>query len=393
MSLSRWAAALAVVLFTLSPLAGVAHRFLLLDNLGMPLLLGALLAGCRLRQSTGGAAVAGALLGAAVLVKETNLLMVPVLALLLAGRDETRQPSTGGPTWRRLAAAGAGLVAVAGAWPLYALLRGELVAGRGEPSLLDGLHFQLIGRRGGGSVLDPSSERRQLLAHWLRLDPWLLGLGAAAGGAAAAVKRLRPVVLALAILAAGLVRPGYLPAMYVTLALPFAALSVAGAAEWCWRRAAPRLRYGRPAAGAAALALAVAVLPGWLRSGVELPTWQGERAYGRAVAWLADNVRPGEVILVDDGIWLDVVEAGFPAPSVVLSRELDGQRPAWQGTPADWRQVAYVVETPSLRRAARGPGGGELAGTRRALAESTVVARVRSGGIAIDVRRLADEAG
>ena len=116
------------------------------------------------------------------------------------------------------------MTSIAGFYPLFALLRGELLSGKHHTSLLDGIRFQLS-RVGGGSVFDSHSPTRHLLQTWLHLDTVMLACAVAVIVPLLAVRRLRWIGLALAVPIVMALRPGsYVPAMYVIALLPFVAL-------------------------------------------------------------------------------------------------------------------------------------------------------------------------
>jgi hypothetical protein len=125
------------------------------------------------------------------------------------------------------------------AYPLLALLKGELLPGQGHVSLFGGIEFQLT-RPSSGSLFDADSGARGLLDFWHSLDPFVLIMVMVGIPYALAVRRLWPVGLALAIPVVVALRPGgYLPAMYVIALFPFAAVAVAGMADSLARLSVP----------------------------------------------------------------------------------------------------------------------------------------------------------
>jgi len=84
-------------------------------------------------------------------------------------------------------------------YPLFAVLRGELLAGASHVSLIAALKFQLVGRASTGSPLGPSSGSAALVGRWLSADPWLLGAGVLAAPVAVVIPRLRVAGLAVAL--------------------------------------------------------------------------------------------------------------------------------------------------------------------------------------------------
>ena len=223
--MSRWAAAAAVAVFALSPLAISLSRMVYLDNLAVAWVLGALVLLCSPRYRLSAMFGAATCFGIAVLTKETMLLLLPMFAWLVWTRTA--------PVTRRYALAV--FVAVFGVvvstYVLMAVLRGELVPGPGHVSLWDGIRFQLWERTAGGALDDPYSLKRHTVDQWFRLDPALPFLAGPIALAALFVKRLRPFAVGLVILIATILRPGYLPVPFILSALPLTALLAAGTGE------------------------------------------------------------------------------------------------------------------------------------------------------------------
>ena len=227
---SRPAGWAAMALFGLSPLAVYYTRLVMLDTIGFPWIVGAfalaLSPGRRLLAYAG----AGALFAGAVLSKETYLLLLPALVVTI-WLDVPR------PARRMSLTAFGATAALFGAfYLLYAVLEGELLPGSGHVSLVGAIEWQLFHRGGSGSVLNAGSDSYNKVAGWLALDPWLLGAGLAVAPIGLAVRRLRGITLAYLTFALMPLRPGYLPDMFVTGALPLAALVTGCAVDAAWRQ-------------------------------------------------------------------------------------------------------------------------------------------------------------
>ena len=89
--------------------------------------------------------------------------------------------------------------------------------------------------RGPGTSLNWGSVAHGTVTFWLSLDPWLVGAALLLSPIALARRNTRAIALAYLIQVAMILRPGYLPAMYVIALLPFAALIVAGVIQALWR--------------------------------------------------------------------------------------------------------------------------------------------------------------
>ncbi|MCX4627910.1 phospholipid carrier-dependent glycosyltransferase [Streptomyces sp. NBC_01443] len=394
--LPRWAAGLAMALFGLSPLSVVLQREIFLDNLAvMWMLLAFCLAASPSRHLWHhfGSGLAAA---TAVLTKETMLVVLPALLVTMwrhSHRDTRKFAVTGAIT---------ACVLIGLSYPLYALLNSELLPGAGHVSLIDGITYQMS-RPGSGFILTPGSGSNGVFRSWLYYDT-VLPLGGLAGALLLIVtirwsvtaRALAGPALAAVILAAVALRPsGYLPAMYVIQALPFLALVLAGGAASVThavlrRRRTPgerrSLTYGRRALiGVLAAAAAVYVLPRWYDGNRTALTADANAPYRQAAAWLGREVPdPGRTrVLVDDALWLDAVHHGFePGLGAIWFYKADLDPAVTKTLPRGWRDIDYVVSSPTVRRDAV-----DLPNVKAALEHSTAVAVFGSGEDRIEIRR------
>jgi len=318
LGLHRVTAAVAVLAFGLSPLAVYLHRMVFLDNIAVVWMLAALVFAASPRRSLAAAFGSAACFAAATLSKETIALLLPAVAWVLVqhGDRRTRRWSVGvfATTYLTLVAA----------YPMFALLKNELLPGPGHVSLGWAVYWQLVGRDGGGSLLAPASATSSLVHSWLRVDAWLLIGGLLMAPVGLVVRRLRPVAFALVLQVLVMCRGGYVPQPYAIAFLPFAALLVAGAADLLWRpvdrpwrervptwaRAVLR-RAGWPPLIAGALACVVLVAPAWIGKLREQATTDGSAASRAATRWVLANVPRTAVVVVDDYVWLDLVRNDF----------------------------------------------------------------------------------
>jgi hypothetical protein len=376
LGLPRWAAAVSSVLFGLSPLAVAVHRQVLLENLAVPWVLAAFVLACSPRQRLGALAASGACLGVAVLSSETVLLLVPALALQLWRATV--------PATRRvvLTVAGSLFVAVCGAFVIVAAARGQLLPGGGDPSLVEGAWHQLFGRPATGSLLDAGSATRHTVSGWLGLDPVgpLLAL-VAAPVALVAVPRLAPVAVGFLAVAAVVVRPGHVPGSLVAVLLPLGALLVAGVASHAWsRRPGGAVMVG---AGVAVAVVAVVGLVSWAGDGWGLLRDDADGPMRDATRWIVDNVPADQALIVDDAIWVDLVEAGADPARVTGYAALDADPDLGGDRPRPWRDHDVVVATEAFRAF---PGGHPRLAA--AVRNSVVVEAFGSGSHRVEVRRL-----
>lgn len=397
LALPRWAAGLAMVLFGLSPLSVVLQREIFLDNIAV---MWTLLAFCLAASPSRhlwhhfGAGLAAA---AGVLTKETMLVILPALFLTMwrhSHRDTRKFAITGAVT----ACALIGL-----AYPLFALLKGELLPGSGHVSLFDGLKYQMT-RPGSGFILTPGTGSHGVLQSWLYYDR-VLPLGGLAGAVlllitfrwSVTARALAGPALAVAVLALVAMRPtGYLPAMYVIQALPFLALVLAGGtasiahAVLRRRRRTEEKRYvtGARHVLAAALALAAAtyVVPRWYDGGRTAVTTDANAPYQAASHWLSTEVPDpeGTRVLVDDALWLDLVHAGYePGLGAIWFYKADLDPAVTKTMPRGWRDIDYVVASPTVRRDAV-----DLPNVKQAIQHSAPVATFGKGDDRIEIRRI-----
>ncbi|MGW7409223.1 ArnT family glycosyltransferase [Streptomyces sp. NPDC054833] len=397
LSLPRWAAGLGMVLFGLSPLAVVLQREIFLDNIAvMWLLLAFCLAASPSRHlwhhfGAGLAAAAG------VLTKETMLVVLPALLLTMwrhSHRDTRKFALTGAVT---------ACVLAGFSYPLFALLKGELLPGSGHVSLWDGIKYQMS-RPGSGFILDTSSGSYGVLHSWLYYDR-VLPLGGLAGALLLLVtwrwsvtaRALAGPALTVAILALVAMRPnGYLPAMYVIGALPFLALVLAGGtasvahAVLRRRRSENENRYVTSGRYALAAVLAVAagayVVPHWYDGDRTAVTADANAPYRQASKWLGSEVDdPRHTrVLVDDALWLDLVHHGYqPGLGAIWFYKADLDPAVTKTMPHGWKDIDYVVASPTVRRDAR-----DLPNVKAAIRHSTPVATFGTGPDRIEIRKI-----
>jgi 4-amino-4-deoxy-L-arabinose transferase-like glycosyltransferase len=405
--LPRWAAGLAMALFGLSPLSVVLQREIFLDNIAVMWMLLAFCLAASPSRHLWHHFAAGLTAAVSVLTKETMLVVLPALLVTMwrhSHRDTRKFAVTGAIT----ACALIGL-----SYPLYALLNSELFPGAGHVSLIDGITYQMS-RPGSGFILDEGTGSHGVLTSWLYYDS-VLPLGGLAGAAlllatvrwSVTARALAGPALVVAILAVVAMRPsGYLPAMYVIQALPFLALVLAAAAASVAHAVLRRGSLGAgpvrpglstPLARARAARLTAATLLAVAAVGYVAPRWyDGNRAaltvdanapYRAAAAWMQNEVDdPANTrVLVDDALWLDLVHDGFePGTGAIWFYKADLDPAVAKTMPRGWRDLDYVVSSPTVRRDAV-----DLPNVKSALEHSTPVAVFGTGEDRIEIRRIA----
>jgi hypothetical protein len=205
------------------------------------------------------------------------------------------------------------------------------------------------------------------------------------------VPRLRPIGCAFWACAALALVSDQPSGIIAAAMVPLGAVLLAAGAQlvWVWHleaRVEPR-RQTHPASRTvsrldaavpivfvgAALALALAV-PAWVSTHQDLMAGGPEAPLATAGDWVVDNLNDRDRVIVDDAIWVDLVEDGVPPSSIA------GYGAVSEG--AAWRSYGYIVSTPALRDASVPP---ELA---NAVDNSLPIASVGEGGDRVEVRRI-----
>jgi hypothetical protein len=371
LGLTRWAVALGVLAFSLSPLALGYHRQVYLDNVATPLLLASFVLASSPRRHLLAQGASGLCFGACVLSKETFLLFLPAYAWQLwRSTDKRTRPFV-------LATAGSLFTLSLSVYVLYAALKGELLQGKGHVSLIGAIGWQLGQRSSSGSVFSAGSGAHGTITTWLSQDPWLLGVGLVLLPLAVSRRSLRPAGFAYAFTAVAILRPGYLPAMYVIGVLPFAGLAIAGGVDtlWRWRpaletrRLLPRSgRWGARALGPAPLegtismrllgplvaascvvVTLVGAVPAWARADHTLLSANEDGPYLAAEHWVERHVARYDRLIVDDDAWVDLVRAGFPPNQVVWFDEIGTDPEVDRRFPDGWRDFQYIITDHLIR--------------------------------------------
>jgi endo-1,4-beta-D-glucanase Y/4-amino-4-deoxy-L-arabinose transferase-like glycosyltransferase len=396
-------AALAAFLFTVSPLAVVYQRRVLLDNI---MLFWALVSLDLLLDGWGRlsrVALSGICFGAAMLSKETAVVLLPAM-LYIAWQQRWQHQG-------RFALFGwlVPLVVVVSWYPLYALLKGELLPagpsaqfstsgyGNANVSLIDSLMWQI--RRDGGGPFNLDNQFWSLVrSDWLRRDGVLL-----AGGALATLlnlvrgHRLRTVadrravgtglfsLLALAYLARG----GIVFDFYVLVALPFLCLNLAVLLSPVLAQLPTR------GSGALVVALAGALVAAYWRAGTLQPLYveRPSQAGRQAIAWIKSNVPAESLVITRDDLWTDLRETGLGGPGFpnVHSYTKVAGDPAIRGGVFhdQWQRVDYLIMSPGLEAALAASDNGVAL---EALQHAHLVRRWTSDGSALELWKV-DKAG
>lgn len=343
LKIGRIGSTLAVLVFALSPLAVEFSRYVMLDNVALPWVLGAFLLALSPRRNLTAAVGSAVCMAMAILSKETFAALMPVLLYALWTNSDKRN--------RRYTFTAFAVVfaMVCGSYALYALLKNELFPGAGHVSLLGTLLWQLGGRQASGSILDATSGSRGLLMYWLNIDYWLLAAGIVALIPALIYRNLRLAGFSLLIGIGLMLRNGYLPYPYIIALLPFAALCFGGVFDrWVVRPIARGRGLSLARLGAANLFMIIF----WIALLVVLPVWQSklyaltrldqDNSSRQAVAWIEKNIPKDKRMVVESALWTDLQDKGFNRPSPVWLYKTETD-PAVTAEINGWKGIDYVV--------------------------------------------------
>jgi glycosyltransferase XagB len=353
---SRVAATAAVVLFALCPLGVFFHRAVLLDNPSLAFAIAAFALAWTPKHRLWAFVGSGVCFALSVLCKETTLDLLPALLLAVFQNSDRRT--------RRYCVTLflSSFLLAGGFYPLYATLKGELLPGTGHVSLINYIVIQLFSRQSTGSVLNVHSQSHAIVAAWLQLDPWLLGVALALVPIALARRTTRAIALALLIQVVTVFRPGYLPNMYVIGMLPFAALMVPGSMEAIWRwapwRRFPVLLWAmRAAVVALACALVLVIAPRWDSGDRTAMTARQDGVDRTAEQWVVDHLPRDKRVIVDDEFWIYLIDhgyndqpmrGGFFSNTVISYWPLDYDPAVKRTFPQGWRDFNYIVVTQAI---------------------------------------------
>lgn len=389
----------ALATFSFSPLSVQLLRMVYLDTVAIPWLLLTILILLGKRRTLLRSLTAGATFGVCVLTKETFLLFLPALIMILF--QSVQRPM------RKFAIVGfLGASAVIGSfYILFATLRGELFPGPQHVSLIGSIEYQLFQRSADGSIFNLASQKTALAISWFHLDPYLISSLLLTIPFTLLAKRSRYLGVALIIGLLGIVRPGYVPVPFIFGYIPLMALAIGYSLDnvYCQvektllstlerplfsssypRRIVHQLAHSRanllsgnrqtsknlephknflraPAKTTIAnrislllislvvVVIGIKVTPMWSHSDVRMDTVKTTNTQVAVETWIIHHAPKSSVILVDDNYWVDLVDNGF-APSHVIWEWKYGPDPAvLDALPQRWADFNYVILSPIMR--------------------------------------------
>ena len=326
---STFAATIAALIFSLSPLGIYFQRRVLLDNIMVfwcLLSVFFLLSGTKKLRYIFLSAICFAI---ACLSKETAAFFLPAYIYLVYVTNEEKKRLVPIVSWLVLAGA------IISVYLLYALIKGEFFPSGTwlggilpHVSLLETLQFQ--GSRPGGSVFDPQNSLFwQNMARWKENDGFII-----VGGVLSIFVnawywwRKRAMLTGFSVMLSVfsflfLMRGGVVIEFYVIPMIPILALSVGMAAHHLieqvrWRSITIRHQ--------SKLAVAVVLLAGYALFG---HSYQGLNLYTadqvtpqlQALEWIRANAEPDDYIITDNYLWLDLNAPENPSGKVFKNAE------------------------------------------------------------------------
>lgn len=334
-------------IYIFSPLSLLYSRYVFLENIAMPWLLGAFFLALSPRRHIGAAVGSALCMAIAVLSKETLFIFFPALLYALYQNRDTRNQKY------IFTVFGSVFFMISSMYLLFAVLKGELFPSADRVSLTGAVAWQLFARESTGSVLEAGSVSNQLVQSWLKLDPWILISSLILLPVAFVKRHIRPIALALFIGFAMMLRPGYLPIPYTIGLLPFMSLTIAAALYtiftklWKKNVKADILRYSKRSVAVALSAMivfvcAIYVVPSWSDK-IDVALSRDADGYNRElIEWVDENVPKDATTVVESTIWSDLERKGFPDDNIIWIYKTETD-PEVTDRIGDWRGFDYLI--------------------------------------------------
>lgn len=344
---------IAPLLFILSPLAIHYGRFVFLENVAMPWLLGAFLLALSPKKRLSAAIGSAVCMAIAVLSKETLLIFLPALLYAQYQNSDKRNRSYAFVSF------GVVLAAISSFYLLYAVLKNELIPGEGHVSLIGSLMWQLSERAASGNIFTAGSDGNKLLESWLLIDMWLMLFSIVMLPLAFIKRHQRPFALALLTGLLIMLRPGYLPIPYILGLLPFMGLAITLglntlvelAANSGGTEAVQRLkRFGAIAVTSALLIAGTALAaPAWHKGIAKAFTEDQDKHNRQLIEWADKNIPKDSTIVVDSILWSDLERKGFSQDKLIWVYKIDSD-PEVAKRVGGWQGVDYLILDDESRR-------------------------------------------
>lgn len=353
---SVWTTTLGGLIFALSPIALFFQRLVLLDNIMTFWLLLSMLLLLDTPGRLSRFALSGLCFGLAFQSKETAAIFLPGMLVLLwqCRREHHRRFSFG--AWF------IPMVMIVSWYPLYALLKGELLppgmifqlgplrfgTELDRNSLMGTLSWQMGRGSGGGLFNQESMLWRVIREEWLPRDAFMIIGGTIACFANVIIGLRNGRYMAIGLLGSlavlFLMRGGVILEHYILIAVPFVAINVAMLAEFGLRYLPKKYV---PGLSIAALTITL-LLYCWQVSQVSIMYHtQTIAAHREATAWVMQNVPPESRIVTQDTFWTDLRDpriSGVTPFKYVFSHWKVGSDPSVYSNffKDDWSNIDYV---------------------------------------------------
>lgn len=392
------AAVVAALLFSLTPLAIISHRRVLLDNIMVFWFLTSLYLltkPIRLRYVI----VSAIAFAIAVLTKESAAVFFPVMLAIVYFHSHKNNRHFAVVIWASI------VLLIGSYYPLFAVLKGELFPsgtrfGGDSPhvSLIEALRFHST--RSGGFFLDQGSSFRFSLENsWFPYSPIFLVLGAAATLLhLIQYKKKWPLFIALLTLVQGLfIIRGLVLDWYIIPLLPLFSLSI----SFLFADIASRFQNREYAYRQVRYAMAgfiVLILAFQISAKLYIFTLDQTKNQVLAIDWVKNNIEKDDTILIDNYAFMDLNADidDITKTNIHYYWKADTD-PLIKGylLKDDWNSVDYLLFTPALTRSIYQD---DLPIVRNAFEKSFVVKRfnhydILNEGYPVEIREVNNKNG
>jgi hypothetical protein len=125
----------------------------------------------------------------------------------------------------------------------------------------------------------------------------------------------------------------------------------------------------------------VSAAPAWSAGHQRLATSKADQPTVDAQRWVMANLPRNNRLIVDDIMWVDLVEAGFARENVIWHHKLDTDQEVALQSPGGWRDSDYVITTDSMESE-------DLPQLNEAIKNSEAVASFGQGPDMVEVRKI-----
>ncbi len=337
---------LAIIIFSLSPLAIYFQRRVLLDNIMIFWILAsfALLLTEKLKLSS--ILLSAAAFGIAVLTKETAIFFLPAFLYTIHSRRLADNKVSTFVQWLTVVGS------VTSVYFLYALLRGEffpagfLGSQKEHVSLISSLVF-LFGRGSRLPFWNPESDFYVNLQEWISKDPFTVILGAAATVISLSlmikVKELRIPALLAVVFWIFLMRSNLIIDFYVLPAIPLLSLNLGVLSEFLIHQFSQKIQNFLRLS-----VLAVIILGIFFLAPLNPYVRNETKPQLEAIKWIKENLSENTYFIIDNYAFIDLHQPKSPGDKVFSNADwfwkLDYD-PAVrdQKYGEDWHKIEYII--------------------------------------------------